>query len=183
MKTWNREQAKQYLAASESDRNHVLYVLALSTGMRQGEMLALRWSDVDLSRGTLSVAGNLQRPNSGMRLSADTKTRSGRRRITLTPEAVEALARHRDQQAEERQRLDGHWTDQGLIFPNHVGWLNSASRLKGHHTKLVQMAGLPYIRFHDLRHTCATILLAQGVNPKIVSEILGHSSIAITMDL
>jgi integrase len=184
MNTWTPEQARVFLAVSEGDRLHALYVVALTTGMRQGELLGLKWSEVDLEHGLISVTSTLKRPKTGLTLSARTKTRTSRRRITLTAEAVAALREHRARQLKERLQLGEHWTDYGLVFANPTGDPCLARSIERYSfAPLIHKAGVAKIRFHDLRHTCATLLLLQGVNPKIVSEMLGHSTVAITLDL
>jgi integrase len=184
MTVWTPEQARTFLATTESNRLHALYVLALSTGMRQGELLGLRWVDTDLDRGIVSVKGNLQRPRAGLKLNSKPKTRTSRRRIALTDHTVACLREHRKCQREERLQLGEFWIDQGLVFANQQGGPYRSNNLEhGNFKPLIRKAGVPEIRFHDLRHTCATTLLLEGVNPKIVSEMLGHASVAITLDL
>ncbi|MDE3096178.1 MAG: site-specific integrase, partial [Chloroflexota bacterium] len=166
-----------------SERLGAVYVLALTTGARQGELLALRWRDVDLERGTMQVRTSLQWTKAGPVFS-EPKTPRSRRLITLTARAVAALRQHRAAQAEERLRLGRAWEDHDLVFANEVGAPMSASNLlRRSYRRLLRDAGLPHMRFHDLRHTAATLLLGQGVHPKIVSEMLGHSQVGITLDL
>jgi integrase len=175
---------KVAMKTAESDRLYALYLMALSTGMRQGELLSLRWTDIDLDRASLSVMVNLQRPRTGLNMTAKPKTRGSRRRIALTDQAVTSLREHRARQLEERLKLGELWTDQGLVFPNLHGGPYRANNLEiGNFGPLIHAAGMPPIQFHDLRHSCATILLLAGINPKGVSEMLGHSSVAITLDL
>ncbi len=183
METFSPDQAKAFLAAAEGDRLEALYVLALNTGMRQGELLALRWKDVDPDAGVLQVRATLQRTREGF-VFAEPKTASSRRQVALTRSAVEALRRHRAWQIEERLRLGAAWEDGDLVFANEVGQpIEATALLRRSFYPLLERADLPRIRFHDLRHTAATLLLGQGVHPKIVSEMLGHSQIAITLDL
>jgi integrase len=182
-------QAKTLLdtARAMDDRWSALYVLAVTTGLRQGELLGLGWEDVDLGSTTLRVRHTLQPPGfpkgAPARLTPP-KTRRSLRSVHLPHSAVGALLRHRELQASERSRSNGTWRDRGLVFPNTLGGYADYTNLMPRHFKpLLRRAGLPDIRFHDLRHTCATLLLTKGVHPKIVSEILGHSSIAITLDI
>ena len=113
----------------------------------------------------------------------ETKTKRGRRRVNLTPRTVAALKAHRKIQLEERIRLSDLYEDRGLIFATSVGTpLNPENLVKRSFKPLLQKAGLPEIRFHDLRHTCATLLLGRGVHPKLVQELLGHATIAMTLD-
>jgi integrase len=104
--------------------------------------------------------------------------------VRLPHSAVGALLRHRELQDAERARANGSWRDRGLVFPNTIGGYADYTNLMPRHFKpLLRRAGLPDVRFHDLRHTCATLLLTKGVHPKIVSEMLGHSSVSITLDV
>jgi len=183
MATLSPEQTRIFLAAAQGDRLEALYVLALTTGMRQGELLALRWRDVDLQGRTLQVKATLQRTGAGFAF-AEPKTARSRRQVALTDAAVAALRRHKAGQAEERLRIGAAWEDNGLVFANEVGRPIEATNLlrRSFHSLLVR-AALPRIRFHDLRHTAATLLLAEGMHPKIVADMLGHAQVAITLDL
>ncbi len=177
------EQAQRFLDAAKDDRLHALYVLALMTGMRQGELLGLHWQDVDLAAGSLSVRRTLVRTSQGWSW-AEPKTAKGRRTIALSALAVEALRQHRVRQLEERLRAGGLWDDLDLVFPNHIGKpLERQNVVKRSFRPLLARAGLPYIRFHDLRHSAATLLLSLGEHPKVVQERLGHSTIGVTMDI
>lgn len=162
-------EARTFLEAARGDRLEALYVLAIHTGMRQGEMLGLRWDDADLDAGILRVRG--------------TKSARSRRTVKLSRTALEALRSHRKRQAEERLRLGSLWRDEGLVFASEVGGTINPSNLRNRSFKpFLEVAGLPDIRFHDLRHTCATLLLCRGVHAKFVQELLGHATIAITLD-
>jgi integrase len=160
-----------------------LYVLALTTGMRLGELLAVKWRDIDLDRLSLQVRATLQHTDEGLSFFQP-RTKRSRRHITLTRGAVEALQRHRARQAEERLLSGAGRHDLGLVFTSTAGGPLHKSNLHFRSFKpLLQAAGLPAIRFHDLRHTAATLLFLQGIHPKVVSEMLGHASISITLDL
>ena len=177
------EQSRRFLTAAESDPFHALYVLAITTGMRQGELLGLRWSDLDLEAGALSVrrtAGRVR--NLGIREDGP-KTEKGRRSIRLTRAAVAALRANRVRQNEERLRAGGAWQDRDLVFPNAIGGPFNSLTLLRRFYRLLDSASLPRVRFHDLRHGTASLLLALGEHPKVVQELLGHSTIGITMDL
>jgi integrase len=183
MATLSPEQARILLEAAAGARLEALYVLAINTGMRQGELLALRWTDVDLNAGALHVRATLQRTREGF-VFTEPKTTSSRRQVALTRAAVEALRSHHTRQAEERLHVGAAWEDDDLVFANEVGQpLDATAVLRRSFYPLLERSNLPRIRFHDLRHTAATLLLGQGVHPKIVSEMLGHSQIAITLDL
>lgn len=180
-----REESRQLLATAEGDRLETLFVLALATGMRQGELLALRWRDIDLERGRLSVMATLKR-REGRAVWAQTKTKQSRRQISLAPPVVEALRQHRHRQRIERLAAGAawqEWEDLGLVFVDEIGMPLTDWHIRNRLWRLLRQASAPRVRFHDLRHTCATLLLSQGVNPKIVSEMLGHSSVAITLDI
>lgn len=181
MKALSTSQARQFLEAAAGDRLEALYVLAVTTGMRQGELLALRWQDVDLDGETLQVRSTVQRVKDGL-LFGEPKTASGRRQIALAPAAVAAFRRHHVRQAEERLKAGPRWQDNGLVFPNVYGRPMEATNLiHRSFTPLLEKAGLPKMRFHDLRHTAATLLLSKRVPVKVVSEMLGHAQVGITL--
>jgi integrase len=183
MTTLSPEGARRFLDTLAGNRLEALYVLALTTGMRQGELLGLRWRDVDFDHGTLQVRGSLQRLGGKLTVSA-TKTEHSQRRVSLTSSAVAALRRHRVLQKEERLRLGAAWQGEELVFTNEIGRpIGASSLLRLSFLPLLSRAGLPRMRFHDLRHSAATLLLGQGVHPKIVAEMLGHSKIGTTLDL
>ena len=178
------EQAKLFLQAAHEagDRLEALYVLAIHTGLRQGELLGLKWDDVDLEDGSLQVRRTLSITKSGPVFTSP-KTSGSRRSVKLTDKAIEALKSHLERQLGEIDRVGSLWTENGLIFASETGEpLDRRKVTARQFKKLLVRAELPEVRFHDLRHTCATLLLGKNVNPKIVSEMLGHSSIAITLD-
>jgi integrase len=182
MKTLSKEEVQRLLEATRGDRLEALYVLAVYTGMRQGELLGLKWRDVDLENGTISVRRTLTK-SGGRLLLGEPKTKKSRRTIRLTEPAVRALREHLDRQMEAMQRLGDFYRDEGLVFASEVGTLINPSNLrKRSFAPLLRRAGLPKIRFHDLRHTCATLLLNRNLHPKYVQELLGHANIAITLD-
>lgn len=176
------EQVKELLAAASGDRLEALYVLAVHTGLRQGELLGLKWDDIDLEEGALQVRRALTTAKGGPRLAAP-KTKDSRRRVSLTSGAVDALKAHLGRQLEEIDRAGSLWRENGLVFASETGEPLDRRYVTTHLFKpLLERARLPRARFHDLRHTCATLLLTKNVNPKVVSEMLGHSSISITLD-
>jgi integrase len=184
MRPLTPEQAKLLLktAHEAGDRLEALYVLAIHTGLRQGELLGLKWDDVDLEVGSLQVRRTLTITKNGPLLTSP-KTASSRRSVKLTSHAIEAVTHHLERQLGEIDRVGSLWSENGLIFASETGEpLNRHNLTRRSFKPLLKRAGLPQIRFHDLRHTCATLLLTRNVNPKIVSEMLGHSSIAITLD-
>jgi integrase len=179
----NAQEASALLEAASGDRLHALYVLAITTGMRQGELLGLRWDDINWMGQQLHVRRQVRRLNAGV-IFNEPKTARGRRVVTLSDLAVRALRTHRSVQLEERLCAGAHWTDGDLVFPNSLGRpLQTQNLIRRSFRPLLLKAGLPRIRFHDLRHTAATLLLMQGVHPKVVQELLGHATIAVTMDV
>ena len=183
MKVLTSKQARALLEAAQGDRLEALYVLALSTGMRQGELLGLRWGDVDLDAARLHVRAIMQRNHEGIGLR-EPKTASSRRQIALTGMAVAALRRHRARQLEERLAAGATWQDNDLVFPNTLGKPMEATNMLHRSFKpLLEKASLPDIRFHDLRHSAATLLLKQRVPAKVVSEMLGHSQVGVTLNI
>jgi integrase len=159
-----------------------LYVLAITTGMRQGELLALRWQDVDVENATISVRRTLTR-NGGRVAIGEPKTKKSRRSIRLTSRAVEALKAHLEYRLRQIEILGDRYEDQSLLFTTDTGGpINPFNLRKRSFAPLLKKAKLPHIRFHDLRHTCATLLLTQGTHPKYVQELLGHATLAITLD-
>jgi integrase len=173
-----------FKAASEAgDRFEALYVVAVHCGLRQGELLGLRWEDVDLETGALQVRRTLSESRERGHIFEPPKNGKGRN-VRLTAKARAALKDHRKRQLEERMRLADLWEDNGLVFPNQVGRTMNASNLAARSFKpLLKRAGLPEaVRVHDLRHTCATILFQLGHHPKKVQELLGHANIGITLD-
>jgi integrase len=191
MQVLSIDQARALLAAARTGRHaelEALYVLALTTGMRRGELLALRWADVDVSRRTLTVTGTLQRvkrPDGTSTLErAQPKTKTSMRQIPLTAVAVDALKRQAQRQERQRAAAGSEWTDAGLVFTNERGGaLEPRNVLSRSFAPLLSEAGIPHVRFHDLRHTAATLMAGQGVHTKVVSEMLGHASVGITLDL
>ncbi|HEU5348749.1 MAG TPA: site-specific integrase [Ktedonobacterales bacterium] len=183
MKTLSEEQAQDLLAVAQGERPEALYMLALATGMRQGELLALRRRDVDLDGATLQVRASVHYTKGGY-VFDEPKTKYSRRRIALSQVAVEALREHRTRQLPERLALGPAWEDLDLVFPNTVGKpIDGVNLLPRNFHPLLERAGLPRMRFHDLRHTAATLLLGRGINPKVVSEMLGHSHVSVTLGI
>lgn len=178
-----REQARRLLDAAQGDRLECLLALALHTGMRHGELLALRWEDLDLELAQLRVRRTLARVRGRGLIFNEPKTHASRRRIALASPAISALRAQRTRQLEERLVAGAAWTDGDLVFASPVGTVLEPGAVRRVLRRLLRRAGLPAIRFHDLRHTCATLLLQANVNPKVVSERLGHSSVAMTLDV
>jgi integrase len=175
-------QAGQLLGAAANERLRALYAVALALGLRQGEALGLRWQDVDLETRQLQVRHALQRIDGRLQL-VEPKTVRSRRTITMPAAVVNALRDHRRTQLEE-QLLDGSkWRDGGFVFASPHGLPLDGTVVTHQFQRLLKRAGLPRLRFHDLRHSCASLLLAQGVSARMVMETLGHSNISTTMDI
>jgi integrase len=178
----DREHTKALLEAASEDRLEALYVLAVHTSLREGELLDLKWEDVDLERSVLRLMHGLIREGSKTTLG-DLKTSKSRRSVRLTRAATEALRSHLERQLEEIERMGSLYQPGGLVFATETGTLINPSNLRNRSFKpLLKRANLPDICFHDLRHTCATLLLLQGTHPKLVQELLGHATIAMTLD-
>ncbi len=177
------EEANHLIEAARGDRLEALYVLAVHTGLRQGELLALKWDDLDLEAGMLRVRRTLTHAGGKYSLS-EPKTKKSRRTVRLTSGAITALRGHLERQMGEMDRLGSIYKVGGLVFASEVGSMINPSNLRNRSfARLLKRSGLPAsTRFHDLRHTCATLLLSRNVNVKIVSEMLGHANIAITLD-
>ncbi|MDN5697094.1 MAG: site-specific integrase [Rubrobacter sp.] len=180
MRPLSADQVKALLATA-SDRLAPLYTVAVHTGMRPGELLALRWDDVDLEGSPATVRVNRSRSTTGE--IGDPKTSKSRRRIELSAAAVKALKEHRKRQLEERIKKAGLWEDQDLVFPSEIGGPLSHHNLVRSFKRNLSRAGLDEkFKLYDLRHTSATLLLSRNVHPKYVQEMLGHASITLTLD-
>ena len=173
------EQARRLQAVADETRWAALVAVALATGMRQGELLGLTWADVDFEQGVVRVRRQLGRDGQ----LAEVKNDRHRRSIDLPASTVAALREHRARQNDARLLLGPEWEHHDLVFCTHrgkpLGWRNVTREFK----RLLVKAGLPDVAFHALRHTNATLLLLQGVHPKIVAERLGHSTVSMTMDV
>jgi integrase len=183
MKTFTPEQAHAFLDAAKDDRLGALYIVAIHTGVRQDELFGLRWEDVDLEAGTLSVHRTLSSAKGGPTFTTPKSDKA--RRVRLTSQATAALRDHRKRQLEERMRLAGLWQDHGLVFCSTVGTPLSRHNIYNRSFKpLLERAGLPRaFRFQDLRHTFATLMASSGGHAKVVQEMLGHATTSITLDL
>jgi integrase len=178
----NRSQAAAFLATGDTTDLAVLWRLALLTGMRRDELLGLTWDDIDLERGALAVRRTLGHGKGGTWEIGQPKTKSGRRSIALPASCVAALRKHRAAQLALRLQLGIEWHARDFVFTNATGEPLHVNSLTNHFRRVIRASGVPTIRFHDLRHTCATLLLAEGVHPKIVQERLGHADITLTLN-
>ncbi len=175
-------QARRALAAAKGERLYALYVLALCLGLRRGELLGLRWVDVDLDAGTLEVVQSLQRVGGQLRFVRP-KTDDSERTIPLPEICTEALADHFERQQIERADAEDDWQDHGLVFPSRIGTPMEPDNLRRSWARICAKAGLDATRLHDTRHTCVSLLLDLGVPPHIVRDIVGHSDIEVTMTI
>jgi integrase len=177
------DQARHLLQVAQGHRHEALYVLALTTGMREGELLGLKWQDVDLEAGSIQLRRTLAYITGYGYVEEEPKTDSGRRRITLSSLAIAALKAHHARQLARRLKAGDGWVENDRVFctrdgrPISVWTLYMRSFLP-----LLEKAGLPRVRFHSLRHSSASLLLSLGIHPKVVQELLGHAEISITMD-
>jgi integrase len=174
------EQAQRFRQHLQGHRFEVLITMAVVTGMRRGELLSLRWSDIDFQRGILQVLHTVDRFTGYGYVEGEPKSAAGVRSIRLPAFLMEMLKQHRVQQVAQKSQAKT-WQERDLVFPNSRGGYLHPNHLGEAFRELLEEAGLPSIRFHDLRHSAATILLSMGVNIKVIQEMLGHSDISITL--
>jgi integrase len=182
------DEARRLIAAIQGERFEALYSVALALGLRKGEICALAWHNLELERGQLTVVNSLQRirdryiadgPKTHLEIGV-TKTQKSRRTIPIPQYAIRALRSHRVRQMAARLAAGSAWCDQGLVFTDPTGGPIEPVLLHRDFQRVLKRAGLPRIKFHALRHSAASLMLAQGVPLKTIQEILGHSSIAVT---
>lgn len=174
----DEEQAIKFLQYAQDDRLYAMYVLAINCGLRQGELYSLKWEDFDLENRQLSIVRSIKDTAKGKATIGAPKTKASRRRITLPSFVVSAINEHRKQSLREGL-ASSEW-----VFCDHNGGLLRRQNVnRRSFKKILEAAELPEIRFHDLRHTAATLLLMKNENPKIVSEMLGHTKVSITLDM
>jgi len=178
-----KQQAHTLLEEVRAHRLEALLTLAITTGMREGELLALHWQDINFEDCSLQVKRAVSYLKGYGYVESEPKTAKGRRMIKLPVFVVDILMRHKVQQEEQRREVGDAWIEKDLVFTNAQGYFYSASTLRKVFRRFLVSIGLPHMRFHDLRHSAATILLIMGVHPKIVQEILGHSQITMTLDV
>ncbi len=174
------DEARQLLTAAQGHRLHALLELALHTGLRKGELLGLHWEDLNLDAGTAAIRRTLQRTSTGGLTTLPTKTRASERRIALPARCVQSLKHHHEQQQHEREAAGTAWQSNGHVFTTAQGRPIDPTNLTRTFTTLLRTASLRRIRFHDLRHSTATLLLEQGVELVVIKELLGHAHIGVT---
>ncbi|MDY7046405.1 site-specific integrase [Virgibacillus sp. M23] len=181
VEVWNQDEINIFLNVAKDSRYYHAFLLALTTGMRQGEILGLRWKDIDIENETISVVQTLS--HKGQELSAGAKTDSGNRRISIDSNTLSQVLKHRTLQKEEMMVNSPLYNSHNdLVVRTSTGLPLSPRNLLRSFYSIIDKSGIKKIRFHDLRHTHASLLLKQGVNPKIVSERLGHANVRITLD-
>jgi integrase len=189
---WTPEQARRFIDGVADDRWEAAFILSITCGLRVGELCGLKWEDVDVEAGTIQVRRTRQRirraPSddtepASVVVDGTPKTKRGARRIVLPAIAAAALRRWRIAQKKERVRAGPLWQESGYVVTYLIGTAIEPGQFSKEFAKVVSRLGLPKIRVHDIRHICATLLLSQNVNPKLVQELLGHSQISVTLDL
>lgn len=182
MKTLTAEELQTLFTSTASHRLHALWVVLATTGLRLGEATGLRWEDVDFGGCRVTVRRAVQRQRGKGMVAVEPKTERSRRTVHIAEGTAGALREHKRRQAAERLCAGPLWQDHGLVFCNTTGGPLDPARVRKPFRIALERAGLPNIRVHDLRHSCATLLLSQGVHPKVVQELLGHSTITLTLD-
>lgn len=177
-------ECETFLTALHGERLTTMFFFALAIGTRPEEYLALQWKDVDLEKGTAAIRRVVVRRTKGILQFCEPKTAKSRRSIPLPKSIINELRAHRRMQGEERLKFGSAWKSLDLVFPSEVGMPPTHSNITQVYKRVLRRAGLRTpLRLYDLRHTHATLLLKAGVNPKIISERLGHSTIVLTMDV
>jgi len=172
-----------FLIAARTSRLEVLFYLAIVTGMRQAELFGLKWSDVQWQNGKLLVQRQALPVRGGGIVFQEPKTKSGRRAIKLGEDTLDMLRAHKERQQMDRAIAGSDWQGMGLVFPSTIGTVLRRSNVRKEFKRILVLANVPDIRFHDLRHTAASILLNAGVPVIVVSKMFGHSKVSVTMDI
>jgi integrase len=187
MKVLTDSQVSAFQVAARGDRLEALYKIAVNTGARESEILGLKWSDVDWAGKCIKISKQVQRRKAKEGQESyyfgPLKTDKSHRTVPLGDDTLALLRQHYDAQLLERRVAGGKWADNDLVFPSLVGTPIEASNLRKYFRRILERAGLPRIRFHDLRHTAATIMLVNKISPLVVSRRLGHANSAITQDI
>jgi integrase len=181
-RTFSPDQARHFLETLRGNRFEALYALMLSTGLRRGEALGLMWTDFDRDAGIIRVSRQLKRDSRGL-VTTDTKTFRSRRALNLPEPMIVVLLEHEQRQCQERERYGARWTDSGFIFTSRIGTPLDPRNFYRNFQSICDQAGLGHWHPHELRHSAASLMLAQGVKLHVVSQVLGHSSIRMTSDV
>lgn len=181
MQVWTQKEVQRFLISVADERLYALWAVLLATGLRRGEALGLRWDDVDLDRRRLSIQRDVTVVDYEIVVS-EPKPARGRRSVSIDPTTAAVLVGHRKRQLEDRLAWGPAWQDSGHVFTTEDGRVLHPQRVTQVFKRLASEAGLPPIRLHGLRHTAATLALTAGIHPKVVSERLGHATVAITLD-
>jgi integrase len=182
MKAWSTSEAREFLESVKDDRLAWAWTLALTRGLRRGELCGLKWKDIDLERGTLRI--NRARVTvEGKAVDSPPKTAAGRRSVPLDASLLSILRAHSAAQSRERLRAGAAYENEGYLCADELGHPYHPDTISGWFDKAVKRSSLRRIRLHDTRHTAASLMLASGVPVKVVSEMLGHGSTAITLDI
>jgi integrase len=181
LSVWDASQARSFLETAKVHREYIVFLLALSTGMRQGEILGLRWKDVDFNEGVVRIVQTLS--HDGKELTVGAKTKSGNRTVSIDLGVVKELREQRKRIAQDRLNSKGEYKDFDLVIPTSKGTPLTPRNLSRTYYNLLERSDVPRITFHDLRHTHATLMLTQGVHPKVVAERLGHADMRTTLEI
>lgn len=177
---WEPSEVHKLIGAVLDDRLYGLVYLALTTGLRRGELCGLRWTDIQ--RGVIHIQQNCVLVGNTATLTTP-KTKASRRRIPLPPDTLDALRLHRERQAQERDAAGDAWEEHGLVFPTSVGTVYHPRNLLRDWYVLLDTAGVRRIRIHDIRHTYASLAIYQGLDPKVLADRMGHSRASISLDI
>ncbi len=181
IRAFDSDEARRFIDVVAGERHEALYLLTITLGLRRGEVLALKWNDIDLGAGLIHVRASLQRVNGSLQLS-ETKTQKSRRQLPMLEFVAKAIRVQRTRQIEARLLAGPEWQDSGFVFTTGIGTPVDPANLLDDFKRILRKASLPDIRFHDLRHSAASLLLALNVHPRVVMELLGHSQISLTMN-
>lgn len=182
MTTWDAAQARRFLSVARQSSYGPIWIVALTTGMRRGELLGLRWKDADIEGGVLHVRQSIGLLHGQITISQP-KSDTSRRAVPVEPQVIAALREHRAKQNERRLALGAVWEDHDLIFAAANGKPVNPDNLRRDYDHLVALAGVPRIRIHDVRHTHVTLGFAAGANIKAMSRRIGHAQTSLTMDI
>ncbi len=181
IRAFSADEAQHFIEAAKGERLESLYLLAITLGPRRGELLALKWDAIDFENRTIHIRNSLQRVDGTLQLS-ETKTKASRRQLPMLDFVARTLRAHRARQAQERLIAGYGWRDAQFVFTTKIGTPVDPANLLDDFKRILRKAELPAIRFHDLRHSAASLLLALNIHPRIVMELLGHTQISLTMN-